>query len=74
MFIIDKNLQTVLIIFLLINFVVYKLKPEMVFNKEGEMKNFGVGHEKTITPFWLVTLSLTLIIYIYINVKTDDFV
>ena len=46
----------------------------MVFNKEGEMKNFGVGPEKTITPFWLVTLSLTLIIYIYINVKTDDFV
>jgi len=74
MFTIDKNLQTVLIIFLFINFVVYKLKPDMVFNKEDEMKNFGVGPEKTITPFWLVTLSLTLIIYIYINVKTDDFV
>tara|TARA_A100001037_G_scaffold284839_1_gene291603 strand:+ start:517 stop:741 length:225 start_codon:yes stop_codon:yes gene_type:complete len=74
MFTIDKNLQTVLIIFLFINFVVYKLKPDMVFNKEGEMKDFGVGSEKTITPFWLVTLSLTLIIYIYINVKTDDFV
>ena len=74
MFTIDKNLQTVLIIFLFINFVVYKLKPDMVFNKEGEMKNFGVGPDKTTTPFWLVTLSLTLIIYIYINVKTDDFV
>mgnify|MGYP004402268347 CR=1 FL=1 len=46
----------------------------MIFNKEGEMKVFGVGPEKTITPFWLVTLSITLIIYIYMNVKTDDFV
>lgn len=74
MFTIDKNLQTVLIIFLFINFVVYKVKPEMIFNKDGEMKDFGVGHDKTITPFWLVTLSISLIIYIYINVKTDDFV
>ena len=74
MFQIDKKLQTVLIIFISINFITYKIKPEMIFNKEGEMKDFGVGPEKTITPFWLVTLSMTLIIYIYINVKTDDFV
>ena len=74
MFTIDKNLQTVLIILLFINFVVYKVKPEMIFNKDGEMKDFGVGPDKTITPFWLVTLSISLIIYIYINVKTDDFV
>ena len=74
MFTIDKNLQTVLIIFLFINFVVYKLKPDMVFNKEGEMKDFGVGPEKTITPFWLVTLLTGIIIYLCIIVRNNDYI
>ena len=74
MFKIDKTLQLVLVIYLFINFVVYKIKPTMLFTENGDFKPFGTGPNKTIIPFWLVTLSLSLMVYLYINIKTDDFV
>ena len=74
MFKIDTNLQIVLIIYLFINFVIYKIKPNMILTTNGEIKPFGTGPNKTIFPFWLVTLSISLLIYLYINIKTDDFV
>tara|TARA_Y100000996_G_scaffold308009_2_gene244679 strand:- start:241 stop:465 length:225 start_codon:yes stop_codon:yes gene_type:complete len=74
MFKIDKTLQMVLIIYLFITFFVYQIKPNMLFTSQGEFKSFGTGPNKTIIPFWLVTLSVSLLVYIYINIKTDDFV
>lgn len=74
MFKIDKTLQLALVIYFFINFIIYQIKPEMLFKSNGEFKTFGTGPDKTITPFWLVTLSLSLLIYLYINIKTDDFV
>ena len=74
MFKIDKNLQIVLIIFLFINFIIYQLKPSMLFTQNGEFKSFGTGPGKTIIPFWLVTLSLSLLAYLIINIRTGDFV
>ena len=41
MFKIDKTLQMVLIIYLFINFVVYQMKPAMLFTTKGEFKSFG---------------------------------
>ena len=39
MFKIDKTLQMVLIIYLFINFVVYQMKPAMLFTTQGEFKS-----------------------------------
>jgi len=50
------------------------MKPDMLFTENGEFKDFGTGPNKTILPFWLVTLSLSLLVYLYINIKSDDFV
>ena len=74
MFDIDSNLQMVIIIFILILFFLYKKKPRMIFNPNGTAKEFGSGPNKTITPVWLVALSVTLIIYLLFTVKGYDFV
>tara|TARA_B100000029_G_scaffold439406_1_gene455933 strand:+ start:263 stop:505 length:243 start_codon:yes stop_codon:yes gene_type:complete len=74
MFDIDSNLQMVIIIFILILFFLYKKKPRMIFHQNGTAKEFGSGPNKTITPVWLVALSVTLIIYLLFTVKGYDFV
>lgn len=74
MFKIDKTLQTAIVIYFFISFIIYQMKPDMLFNVNGEFKDFGTGPNKTILPFWLVTLSLSLLVYLYINIKSDDFV
>ena len=74
MFEIDSKLQTILIIFILINVALYYYKPEICFDNNGNFKQFGSGENKTLFPFWMVTLMISLLIYVYMCVKNDDFV
>lgn len=71
---IDSKLQQVLVIYILINIGIYYYKPSFCFNEDGGFKEFGVGDNKTIVPFWLITLVLSLFIYVYMCVKMDYFV
>ena len=73
MFDIDENLKTIILIFILLSFLIYQLKLEFMFHKNGKLKDFGTGKEKTLFPFWLVSLSLGSLLYIYIKSKNDDF-
>ena len=42
--------------------------------KTGKIKQFGTGPLKTICPFWLVSLCIALLAYVYLSVKEDEFV
>ena len=74
MFDIDGKMQKVLLFYLFINAIVYYYKPSFCFDKNGNFKDFGVGDKKTIVPFWLVTLVISMVFYLYISVRIDDFV
>ena len=71
---IDQKLQIVIILFIITILFLYKQKHPSMFTKENEIKHFGTGPEKTITPLWLVSLTIGLICYLYITVRKDDFV
>ena len=74
MFEIDGNLQQILLIHIAICFFFYKYKPDIMFDNNGNFKQFGTGPEKTIYPFWLVTTISSLTVYLFIVVKKGDFV
>ena len=74
MFEIDRNLQMVIVIFVIILVFLYKKKPSMMFHSDGTAKQFGTGPKRTTTPVWLVSLSLGLLIYLQLTVKDGDFV
>ena len=50
------------------------MKPDFMFHKNGEFKQFGTGPNKTIYPFWLVTTISGIIVFLYLHIKGDDFV
>ena len=71
----DKKIQMVVLLFVISISVLYKMKPPQMFDvKTGKIKEFGTGPSKTIFPFWLVSLSISLLAYVYLSVKEDDFV
>tara|TARA_B100002052_G_C15461368_1_gene410033 strand:- start:315 stop:539 length:225 start_codon:yes stop_codon:yes gene_type:complete len=74
MFEIDQMLQTTLLLYIITSVVIYQLKPSFMFHKDGSFKQFGVGREKTIYPYWLVTTIFGILIYLYLRIKNDDFV
>ena len=70
---IDKDVQPILLFYVLLCVALYHLKPDIMFHKDGTFKCFGTGPLKTIAPFWLVTLMGGILFYIYTRVKKDAF-
>lgn len=56
-----------IIIFLLCFSITYLLKPSFLFNKDGSIREFGVGYKnKTILPLWLFSLILGILTYLFV--------
>ena len=70
----NNDIKMAIIGFAIISFALYSVKPEFMFDRDNSFKQFGLTRDKTIYPFWLVTTSITLVIYVYFVVKNDEFV
>lgn len=47
--------------------LIFIIKPEIMFNSDGEMKNFGyyINEETTIVPVILVLPILALLLFVF---------
>jgi hypothetical protein len=54
-------------IYLMIVILIFIIKPEIMFNSKGEMKNFGyyINEETTIIPVILILPILALLLFIF---------
>jgi hypothetical protein len=70
---IRENITLVAIILFVIIFgFIQILKPTCFYNKNGSIREFGVGYKnKTILPIWLLSLILGILCYLaviyYVN-------
>ena len=56
-----------IIIFLMIFGMMYILQPAFLYNKDGSIREFGVGYKnKTILPLWLFSIVLGILIYVLV--------
>jgi hypothetical protein len=63
-----------IIVFLLLFAIIMVTKPNVIFDKNGKPREFGIGYKnKTILPLWLAVIILAIISYLailcYINFK-----
>ena len=63
-----------IIVFLLLFAIIMVTKPNVIFDKNGKLREFGIGYKnKTILPLWLTVIILAIISYLtilcYINFK-----
>ena len=70
----DEKLQLVIFLFICSLFILYRSKSRHMFDENNNIKQFGTGKDKTITPIWLVGLVMGLFIYVYLTVQKDDYV
>ena len=70
---IKENITLVSIILFIVIFGIIQIsKPACFYNKDGSIREFGVGYKnKTILPIWLLSLILGILCYLavlyYIN-------
>ena len=69
----DILLKTI-VFFIGICYLLNQYKPEIMFHENGDYKTFGNGSKKTILPYWLVTKCAAILFYLYLVVRTDDFI
>jgi hypothetical protein len=56
-----------IIIFLVIFGFIQMLQPEFLYNKDGSIREFGVGYRnKTILPLWLFAIVLGILSYTFV--------
>lgn len=56
-----------IIIFLIIFGMMYVLQPAFLYNKNGSIREFGVGYKnKTILPLWLFSIVLGILCYLFV--------
>ena len=65
---IRNNLNSVaIIIFLLLFFLLNYVQPGFLYNNDGSIREFGLGHKrKTILPVWLLSIVLGILSYLLV--------
>ena len=65
---IRENVTTIsIILFILMFGVLVLLKPAFLYNKDGSIREFGIGYKnKTILPIWLVSIILGIFSYLIV--------
>jgi quinol-cytochrome oxidoreductase complex cytochrome b subunit len=43
------------------------MRPNFLYNKDGSLRNFGVGtSKKTVIPIWLLAIVLSILSYFFV--------
>ena len=63
---IRENITLVsVVLFIIIFGIIQMMKPACFYNKDGSIREFGIGYKnKTILPIWLLSLLLGIICYL----------
>ena len=69
----DTNIKLTIIVYTLFSVFLYNFKLPLMFNQNGEFKSFGITEDKTIYPFWLITLIFGIFIYYLIIIKNENY-
>ena len=59
----DNYFKYTVITYLIISIYIWFKKPKLIFDKNNNMKSFGVGKTKTIFYYPFITIILAIIIY-----------
>ncbi len=54
-----------IILFLLIFFLVERIKPGFLYAKDGSIRPFGLGYRnKTVVPYWFFVVLISILSYV----------
>ena len=57
-----EHVKYIIIVYLLLAFLLYKLKPSMMFD-DDKIKKFGVGPGKTVFSYHITLIFVSLILF-----------
>ena len=71
---IDQNVFIVIVAQMLLATILYVKKPSQLFNSDGSVKSYGSGKDQTLYPVFLVILIPSIVLYVFLITKNNEFV
>ena len=71
---IDKNVFIVIVSQILLAIALFCKKPAQLFNSDGSCKSYGTGKDQTLYPVFLVILIPSIILYVFLVTKNNEYV
>ena len=71
---IDQNVFIVIVAQILLGITLFCKKPSQLFNSDGSVKPYGTGKDQTLYPVFLVILIPSIILYVFLVTKNNEFV
>ena len=69
----DNKILATFILFLFMFCTVMICKPGFAFNKDGSIKEFGLGYNnRTVLPIWVLVIVFSILSYFFINIFSDS--
>lgn len=63
-----NTLNFSIFLFIIIFIIIHNVKPLLVYDEDGNYREFGVGYRhKTIIPIWLVAIITAIFTYIFVR-------
>jgi hypothetical protein len=60
------NLVAIFIYIIFFGIIIY-IKPSFLYNKDGSLREFGIGtNKKTVLPIGLITILIAIISYFFV--------
>ena len=60
----NHKIQLSIILYIFTIVTIWVVKPTILFNENGELKEFGVNrYNKTVLPFWIVVILVSILSY-----------
>lgn len=67
-FVRNNKAGSAILLFLFIFMLVHMMKPVFLYNKDGSLREFGVGYKnKTFLPLWLFSIVLGILAYLAVS-------
>lgn len=65
---IKNNISMVSIaVYIIVFFGIMYLKPNFLYNKDGSLREFGIGTmKKTVIPAWLLAIVISILSYFFV--------
>lgn len=66
---IRNELHLVIFIYLSIGIIIWKLKPRIMFDNEGKMKQFGIGNKKSVFAYPIMLIIIAILIFYVFEIR-----
>lgn len=64
-------IANVVVVYIGILILVYVNKPKIMFKEDGEIKNHGLGHDKTLFSFPVFCITLAILVFFVMTSITE---